>query len=41
MDDLLGVELLAQVDVEDLEAVVGCSVEELLYGGTAYDVALC
>ena len=41
LDDLLGVELLAQVDVEDLEAVVGRSVEELLDGGAAYDVALC
>ena len=38
--NLLRIELLAQVDIKDLQAVSGCGVKELLDGLTADDVAL-
>ena len=38
--DLLCVELLAQVDVEDLQAVIGCGIEKLLDGFAADHIAL-
>ena len=39
-DDVLGVELLTQVDIENLQAVVGSIVEELADGSPRRDIAL-
>ena len=41
LNNLLGVELLAQVDVEDFQAVVRRSIQELLDSGSAHNVTLC
>ena len=38
--NLLRIELLAKVDVEDLQAVIGCGIKELLDGFAADHIAL-
>ena len=39
-DNLLGIEILAEIDIKDLETVIGSAFEELVDGIAAYLVAL-